>query len=82
VGAGNPEPRFLAQAAKIEDMSSVGTGHLKLSLRLGRERVHAFGYGMGAEVERLGDTANVVGTLRPDTWRGGDAVELKIDALI
>ena len=82
VGAGNPEPRFLAQAAKIEDMSSVGTGHLKLSLRLGRERVHAFGYGMGAEVERLGDTVNVVGTLRPDTWRGGDAVELKIDALI
>ncbi len=82
VGAGNPEPRFLAEGVKVEEASSVGTGHLKLSLRVGKDRVSAFGYGMGEHVERIGETANIVGTLRPDTWRGNDAVELKIDALI
>jgi single-stranded-DNA-specific exonuclease len=82
VGAGNPEPRFLVSDVKVEDASSVGTGHLKLSLRIGRERVSAFGYGLGPEVDRIGDTTSLVGTLRPDGWRGGDAVELKIDALV
>ncbi len=82
VGAGNPEPRFLVSDVKVEEASSVGTGHLKLSLRIGRERVSAFGYGLGPEVDRIGDTTSLVGTLRPDGWRGGDAVELKIDALV
>ncbi|MFO0708683.1 MAG: single-stranded-DNA-specific exonuclease RecJ [Sandaracinus sp.] len=82
VGAGNPEPRFMAEGAKVEDASSVGSGHLKLSFRVGKERVTAFGYGLGAEAERIGDTVSVVGSLRPDTWRGGEAVELKIDAIL
>lgn len=82
VGAGNPEPRFLVQHAKVEDASSVGTGHLKLSLRVGRERLPAFGFGLGGEVERIGDTVSVVGSLRPDTWRGGESVELRIDAVL
>lgn len=82
IGAGNPDPRFLLQGAKVEEAGSVGVGHLKLSLRIGRERLSAFGFGLGAEVEKIGDTASLVGTLRPDGWRGGDAVELKIEALV
>jgi single-stranded-DNA-specific exonuclease len=82
VGAGNPEPRFLLEDVKVEDASSVGTGHLKLALRVGKERLPAFGYGLGAEVERIGDKVSVVGSLRPDTWRGGEAVELKIDQVL
>ena len=79
VGAGNPEPRFMLEGVKVDDASSVGTGHLKLMLRLGKDRLPCFGYGMGAKVDSIGATATVIGTLRPDNWRGGDAVELKIE---
>jgi single-stranded-DNA-specific exonuclease len=82
VGAGNPEPRFLVEDVKVEDASSVGSGHLKLALRIGKERLPAFGYGLGPEVERIGDKASIVGSLRPDTWRGGEAVELKIEQVL
>ena len=79
VGAGNPEPRFMLEGVKVDDASSVGTGHLKMMLRVGKDRLPCFGYGMGAKVEGIGATATVVGTLRPDNWRGGESVELKIE---
>jgi single-stranded-DNA-specific exonuclease len=82
VGAGNPEPRFLIDGAKVEDASSVGAGHLKLALRVGKGRLHAFGYNLGAEAERIGDSVSIVGSLRPDTWRGGEAVELRVDQVL
>jgi len=78
VGAGNSDPRFLVEGATVEDARSVGSGHLKLTVKLGKTRLYAFGYGMGAEVERLGDKCTLVGSLRPDAWRGGESVELKI----
>jgi single-stranded-DNA-specific exonuclease len=35
---------------------------------------------MGNRADALsGRRADVLGTLRPDTWRGGDAVELRIE---
>jgi len=36
---------------------------------------------MGALVTSLGTNANVVGRLRRDTYRGGDAVELRVESV-
>ncbi len=82
VGAGNPDPRFLVEGATVEDARSVGSGHLKLTVKLGKARLHAFGYGMGGQLEALGDKCTLVGSLRPDTWRGGESVELKIASVV
>jgi len=79
MGHGNREPRFLLDGARVEDASSVGDGHLKLVLRVGDVRLGAFGWDMGAELQHVGARASLVGTLRPDTFRGGEAVELRIE---
>jgi single-stranded-DNA-specific exonuclease len=81
-GHGNREPRFLLDGAKVEDASSVGDGHLKLVLRVGDTRVGAFGWDMGADLASIGARVSVVGALRPDTFRGGEAVELRIERLL
>lgn len=78
VGAGNPEPSFLVENADVEDVRVVGSGHLKLVVRRGALRVHAFGYQMGEDVERLGERCSIVGWLRPDTFRGDEHVEMKL----
>lgn len=79
VGAGNPEPRFLIERARVDDARSVGTGHLKLSLKLGSTKLPAFGYDMASELDALGGEVTVWGSLRPDTYRGGESVELRLD---
>ncbi len=79
VGEGNAEPKFLLEDASVEDVSTVGEGHLKLTLRAGDRRLTAFGWEMGDLAGELGARVNVFGSLRPDSWRGGDAIELRID---
>lgn len=81
-GHGNREPRFLLEHAKVEDATSVGDGHLKLVLRVGDARVGAFGWDMASELSRVGGNVSVIGALRPDTYRGGENVELKIERVI
>ncbi len=81
-GHGNREPRFLLEGARVEDASSVGDGHLKLILRLGDARLGAFGWDMADELSRVGATASVVGGLRPDGYRGGEAVEMRIERVV
>jgi single-stranded-DNA-specific exonuclease len=81
LGAGNEEPRFALPGARIERASVVGERHLKLALRVGRTPISAFGFDLGARLSEARGTLDLVGTLRPDSWRGGDAVELRIDSL-
>jgi single-stranded-DNA-specific exonuclease len=81
-GHGNREPRFLLEDARVEDASSVGDGHLKLVLRVGETRLGAFGYDMASELSRVGAKVSVIGGLRPDTYRGGENVELKIERVV
>lgn len=82
LGAGNSEPTFLVPDALVEDASVVGDNHLKLTLRIGRRRLPCFGYDLGQLLDDLGRTASVVGTLRPDGYRGGENVELRLKALL
>jgi single-stranded-DNA-specific exonuclease len=81
VGEGNEEPRFLLSGARVDDVGLVGEGHLKLALRVGDQRLTAFGWEMGDLAGALGEKVDLFGSLRPDSWRGGDAIELRIDGL-
>lgn len=78
LGLGNEEPLFGARGAKVERAGVVNDRHLKLTLRLGRERLEAFGYDLAHRRDALGAAVDVVGALRPDAFRGGDAVALRI----
>lgn len=82
VGEGNAEPQFLLEGAQVLSASVVGQGHLKLSLRAGGRTLAAFGWELGDLAGEVGATVDVHGSLRPDTWRGGDAIELKIGAIL
>jgi single-stranded-DNA-specific exonuclease len=76
VGQGNADPIFLVPDARVQERSVVGTGHLKLTLRVGEQRLSAFGYRLGQRASEVGASVSVLGTLKPDTWKGGDQVEL------
>jgi len=77
LGEGNPEPVFEASGELLR-ADVVGSDHLKLSLQIGSREVSAFGYELGARKPDLGGSVRVYGALRPDTYRGGDRVELRI----
>jgi single-stranded-DNA-specific exonuclease len=80
-GEGNPSPE-LELTATILRAREVKGGHLKLELELASgERLGAFGVGMGERAPGLSGVASLVGRLRRDRYRGGDAAELKISRL-
>jgi single-stranded-DNA-specific exonuclease len=77
LGESNPEPVFEA-CGEVVRADVVGDGHLKLVLRVGARELSAFGYELSEKAPKLASRARVFGHLRPDTYRGGDAVELRI----
>lgn len=82
VGEGNAEPHFLLEGAEVKKVDVVGQGHLKLHLVVAGRPLTAFGWEMGDLSGEVGATVDVHGSLRPDTWRGGDAIELRIGGLL
>ncbi len=80
-GEGNPAPR-IALDASVMDARSVRGGHLKLELSVRGHRISGFGLNMGSLAEELGNQATVIGTLRRDRWRGGQAVEIRTDTIL
>jgi single-stranded-DNA-specific exonuclease len=76
LGEANAEPVFLVPDARVEEKSVVGADHLKLSLRAGGQTLSAFGYRLGPRVAGVGSSICAMGALRPDTWKGGQNVEL------
>lgn len=78
LGEANSEPVFMLAEARVESAMVVGRGHLKLGLRVGDEHVGAFGLDMGARVPAPGSSVTAVGALRPDSWLGGQRVELRL----
>ncbi|MDB4972197.1 MAG: Single-stranded-DNA-specific exonuclease RecJ [Myxococcaceae bacterium] len=77
LGESNPEPVFEAHAELLR-ADVVGTNHLKLALRIGHREVSAFGFDLGPRKAELGPSVRLFGNLRPDSYRGGDRVELRI----
>jgi single-stranded-DNA-specific exonuclease len=81
-GKGNPAPR-LAVDAEVRSAREVRGGHLKLDLALpSGQRLGGFGLSLGAEAVTLSGRVTLTGTLRRDTWRGGDAVELRVAQIV
>jgi single-stranded-DNA-specific exonuclease len=87
-GEQNQAPRVLLRGARIVSCREI-KGHLKLEVAVARGTVGAFGYELGALLSptheqplRPGDRVDLIGWLRRDTWRGGAAVELRIDRVV
>ncbi len=72
----------LALVGRVVSAREVSGGHLKLELALDSgERLSGFGIGMGARATSLSGDIAVAGKLRPDRYRGGSAIELKLDKI-
>jgi single-stranded-DNA-specific exonuclease len=70
----------LALEASVLSAREVTGGHLKLELDVpGSGRLGAFGVGMGERAASLSGRVVVSGKLRSDRYRGGDAVELRLE---
>jgi len=81
-GAGNESPR-LAFEATVLSARQVQGGHLKLELELDvGTRLGAFGVAMGEKASSLSGKIAVLGKLRPDRYRGGNAIELKLEKIL
>ncbi len=81
-GAANPAPE-VALDARVLSAREVQGGHLKLELELGRgQRLGAFGPLLGHRAAELGTQVSVSGRLRRDAYRGGNAVELKLERFL
>lgn len=80
-GESNAAPA-LALIGRVVSAREVTGGHLKLELALdGGQRLGAFGIGMGARAATLVGDVAVSGKLRPDRYRGGNALELKLEKI-
>jgi len=78
-GEGNPALSF-AFDCFIKGCRSVRGGHLKFEFELDSgDRLGGFGPGLAATLGDVTGRARVVGQLRPDTYRGGEAVELLVN---
>ncbi len=77
-GEGNPVPQ-IAITADLLAARQVRGGHLKLELEVLGRRIGGFGVGMGDLAGELAGSVRVVGRLRRDRWRGGDAVEVGVE---
>jgi single-stranded-DNA-specific exonuclease len=81
-GAGNESP-LIALEATILSARQVSGGHLKLELELtSGTRLSAFGLAMGERAAGLVGKIVVVGKLRPDRYRGGTAIELRLEKIL
>jgi len=77
-GEANPRPE-LSLSARLISARPVKGGHLKLELEMPSGcRVGAFAPNQGELAESLAGHVRVVGELRPDRWRGGNAVEVSV----
>ena len=80
-GESNAAPA-LALIGRVVSAREVTGGHLKLELALdGGQRLGAFGIGMGGRAATLVGDVAVSGKLRPDRYRGGSAIELKLEKI-
>ncbi|MEM6852394.1 MAG: single-stranded-DNA-specific exonuclease RecJ, partial [Pseudomonadota bacterium] len=85
-GAGNPEPIFAAASVRIEHARIVGERHVAATMidaagaRLRGIAFRAVGSSLGDALLASGDRRlHVAGALEPDAWRGGRAVQMRIE---
>jgi single-stranded-DNA-specific exonuclease len=84
-GEKNRAPRLLVPGVRVLSARNL-KGHLRVELGWGaggRSALGGFGFELGELAEGLiGGYADVVGQLRADTWKGGEAVELRVERIV
>jgi single-stranded-DNA-specific exonuclease len=83
-GMGNPSPAMAVLGAAVMRAQAVRGGHLQVTLQTpAGDLLHGFGSGMGELAATLPVAMRVdaVGRLRRDTWRGGHAVAMRVEAI-
>jgi single-stranded-DNA-specific exonuclease len=78
LGEANAEPLFCVPEARVVTRKVIAGAHLKLGLRVGAASLTAFGYDLAALPVEQGSTIKAWGNLRPDTWAGGERIELRL----
>ena len=85
-GSGNSEPKLLIPSVRISKASIVGNGHIRCylgSLKGGSIKAMAFRVGdteLGkAMLTANGESYDVVGVLRRDTWQGRNSIQFIIE---
>jgi len=84
-GSGNPEPVIAIAGHRLEQVSEIGSGHLRLCLT-GDDggKLEAFAFGAlgrplgDAILAARGERAHVAGHLTLDRWGGGERVRLRV----
>lgn len=79
IGEGNRAAR-VGVRGRVLDARVVGEGHLSLRIGQARGVLRAFGPRLAPFAPTVGDSVVALGTLRPDTYSGGEAVELFVEA--
>lgn len=72
-GKGNPEPRFLVPAARVQDVRPMGEGrHARFSLHSGSRRALGVAFGTNGELDRAasGGPLDVAVRLEVNRWNG------------
>ena len=84
-GAGNPEPVFLLEEARIASLKMVGNGQKHLKLTVCQEKKQSkyygcigFNFGERAEGIKVGDVVDIAFAIYCNTFNGNDYLELKI----
>jgi single-stranded-DNA-specific exonuclease len=81
-GEKNRAPRLLLPDARVLSAKNL-KGHLRVELSWGRGALGGFGFELGDRAQGLAGThVDVVGQLRADTWKGGDAAELRVERIV
>lgn len=80
-GSGNPEPVWMARGLFPGTYRTVGKdgNHLQISFQAGAATLRAIGFDMGHRTSELNRPLDVAFRLKPDSWRGGSAVQLVIE---
>ncbi len=77
-GEGNPEPTFALRELQVAGTKIVADKHLKLKFLGDMVLVDAIGFGMKSREVSASDVLDVAFIPQRDTWRGDDAVQIKL----
>ena len=80
-GHQNPAPMLMVDA-EVRAVRVLRGNHLRFDLATARGTLPAFGFELGVGAPENGAKVRAFGKLRRDTYRGGDAVELRLEQFV
>ncbi|HFQ90797.1 MAG TPA: single-stranded-DNA-specific exonuclease RecJ [Desulfobulbus sp.] len=74
-GEGNPEPVFLAQGQRLDNISLVRE-HLKFTVRVNQGTIRGIGFGLGGRIDVAAGPVNLFFKLKNSSYRGREFLEV------